>query len=69
MLMTIGRLRPGVSLEDRRAESRVLAAQLDADKPIANFTIGADVVPIWQSPFGAQTYCCRPSPCSAAWAC
>jgi predicted permease len=56
MLMALGRLRPGVAMADAAAESRVLAAQLDADKPIANFTTRADVVPIWQSPFGAQTY-------------
>ena len=56
MLMTLGRLRPGVTVADASAEARVLAAQLDADKPIANFTTRADVVPIWQSPFGAQTY-------------
>lgn len=56
MLMTLGRLRHGVTMTDAAAESRVLAAQLDADKPIANFTTRANVIPIWQSPFGAQTY-------------
>jgi predicted permease len=56
MMMTIGRLRPGVTISEAAAQTRVLAAQLDASNPIANITTRAAVVPIWQSPFGAQTY-------------
>ena len=43
-------------MDEAAAQTRVLAAQLDADNPIPNITTRADVVPIWQSPFGAQTY-------------
>ena len=56
MMMTLGHLRPGVSLAAAGAQTRVLAAQLDADNPVPNFIARAAVVPIWQSPFGAQTY-------------
>jgi hypothetical protein len=56
MLTTAGHLRPGVSVSEAAAQTRVLAAQLNADNPIPNFTTRATVVPIWQSPFGAQTY-------------
>jgi macrolide transport system ATP-binding/permease protein len=56
MLNTIGRLQPGIGIESAAAETRVLAAQLDADNPVPNFTNRATVVPIWQSPHGAQTY-------------
>ena len=56
MMMTIGRLRPGVTVNEAAAQTRVLASQLDANNPIPNITTRAAVVPIWQSPFGAQTY-------------
>jgi predicted permease len=56
MMMTIGHLRPGVTVDEAAARTRVLASQLDADNPIPNITTRATVVPIWQSPFGAQTY-------------
>ncbi|HET9369479.1 MAG TPA: FtsX-like permease family protein, partial [Vicinamibacterales bacterium] len=56
MVMTLGHLRPGVALADAAAEVRVMSAQLDADRPLPQGTTQATVVPIWQSPFGAQTY-------------
>ena len=56
MMMTLGHLRPGMTVAEAAAQTRVLAAQLDADNPIPNMAIRATVVPIWQSPFGAQTY-------------
>jgi predicted permease len=56
MMMTIGHLRQGVTVAEAAAQTRVLASQLDTDNPIPNITTRADVVPIWQSPFGAQTY-------------
>ena len=56
MMMTMGRLRPGVTVESASAQAGVLASQLEADAPIPNFTRRISVVPIWQSPFGAQTY-------------
>lgn len=56
MLNTLGHLRPGVSIDAAGAEMRVLAEQLDADNPVPNTNHRATVVPIWQSPHGAQTY-------------
>ena len=56
LVMTSGHLRPGVTLADAAAEVSVLSAQLDADQPLPQGTTQATVVPIWQSPFGAQTY-------------
>ena len=55
-MTTIGHLKPGITVSEAAARTRVLAAQLDASEPIPNFTTRATVVPIWQSPFGAQTY-------------
>ena len=40
----------------QRAEAAVFAAQLDAEHPISNYARRLEVVPIWKSPFGAQTY-------------
>ena len=56
MMMTIGRLRPGETVETASAQAGVIASQLEADAPIPNFTRRISVVPIHQSPFGAQTY-------------
>jgi predicted permease len=56
MMMTLGHLRPGVSVSQAAAGARVLAAQLDAEAPVPNLPRRTTVVPIWQSPFGAQTY-------------
>jgi predicted permease len=55
-MMTIGHLRPGVSVASAAAQAAVLASQLERDAPIQNFTRRTTVVPIWSSPFGAQTY-------------
>jgi macrolide transport system ATP-binding/permease protein len=55
-LMTIGRLKPGVSVATATAQSAVIATQLDAEHPVTNFARRQEVVPIWESPFGAQTY-------------
>jgi len=56
MMTTMGRLKPGVSNQNASAQIAVLASQLDAEHPINKFTRRHAVVPIWQSPFGAQTY-------------
>ena len=56
MMMTMGHLKPGVTTEAASAQTAVLASQLDAEHPINNFKRRQVVVPIWQSPFGAQTY-------------
>jgi macrolide transport system ATP-binding/permease protein len=56
MIMTMGHLRRGVTAESASAQTAVLASQLDAEQPINDFKRRPAVVPIWQSPFGAQTY-------------
>lgn len=56
MMMTVGHLKPGITTEAASAQIAVLASQLDAEHPINNFKRRHVVVPIWQSPFGAQTY-------------
>ncbi len=55
-MMTIGHLKPGVTIASAAAEMQVLSTQLNAEHPIPNFTRRQTVVPIWESPFGAQTY-------------
>jgi macrolide transport system ATP-binding/permease protein len=55
-LTTIGHLKPSVTTRAATAEAAVLASQLDAEHPIPNYARRLDVVPIWKSPFGAQTY-------------
>ena len=56
MMMTMGRLQHGETIASAAAQAGVLASQLEAEAPIPNFTRHITVVPIWQSPFGAQTY-------------
>lgn len=55
-MMTLGHLKPGVTVATAAAEMQVLSRQLNAEHPIPNFTRRQTVVPIWESPFGAQTY-------------
>jgi len=55
-MMTLGYLKPGVDVRTATAQAAVLASQLDAEHPIPNLARRHEVVPIWQSPFGAQTY-------------
>jgi macrolide transport system ATP-binding/permease protein len=56
MMMTIGRLKPGITADAASAHTAMHAPQLDADHPIPNLKRRQVVVPIWQSPYGAQTY-------------
>ena len=55
-LTTIGHLKPGVTTAAATAEAAVFAAQLEREHPLPNFDRRMEVVPIWRSPFGAQTY-------------
>jgi macrolide transport system ATP-binding/permease protein len=55
-LTTIGHLKAGVTTQDAAAEAAVFASQLEEAHPLPNYSRRLDVVPIWQSPFGAQTY-------------
>ena len=56
MLMVLGHLRPGVSRAEASARLEVQSAQLDANEPVVNMTYRSHAIPIWQSPYGAQTY-------------
>lgn len=51
-----GRLHPGTSPAQARAETRTLSASLDARFPRDSLEDRAAVIPIWQSPQGAATY-------------
>ena len=55
-MVVFGRLRPGVSTTEASAQIGVLAAQLATEGAKANNTDRAVVLPLWRSPFGAQTY-------------
>src|SRR6185436_4226432 len=55
-LTTMGHLKRGVTSRAATAEAAVLASQLDAEHPNPNYARRLEVVPIWKSPFGAQTY-------------
>lgn len=55
-LMVMGRPRPGTSLAAAASEISVLSDQLKRDRPVASMARDIKVVPIWESPYGAQTY-------------
>lgn len=55
-LTTIGHLKPGVTIQAATAEAALFASQLEAEYPLPNLDRRMEVVPIWRSPFGAQTY-------------
>jgi predicted permease len=55
-LMVLGRLRPRTTLQNASAQTAVLAAQLAAAEPLPDIGQRADVLPLWRSPFGAQTF-------------
>jgi predicted permease len=55
-LTTIGHLKRGVTRQSATAEAAMFASQLEAEHPVPNFDRRLEVIPIWQSPFGAQTY-------------
>jgi putative ABC transport system permease protein len=55
-LMVLGRLRPGQTLASAGAEMSLLSSQLTREATAASLERDLKVIPIWQSPFGAQTY-------------
>jgi predicted permease len=55
-LTTLGHLKPSVTMQQASAEAAVFASQLEAEHPLPNLDRKMVVVPIWRSPFGAQTY-------------
>jgi macrolide transport system ATP-binding/permease protein len=56
MLWGLGRLRPGASVATAAAEADLLSARLDEKVPERQVGQRATVIPMWRSPFGAQTY-------------
>ena len=56
MMVLFGRLKPSVTIAEAGAQIQVLAAQLEADNPRPNTNEKSEVLPLWKSPFGAQTY-------------
>jgi predicted permease len=55
-LTVLGRLRPGVTLATARAQLSTLSSELRHEAPLSEVDHNLNVIPIWQSPFGAQTY-------------
>src|ERR1022692_1854563 len=54
MFMSLARLKPGVTLEQGRAEMQSLAQRLAESYADTNRGIGVTLLPVWQSSFGAQ---------------
>jgi predicted permease len=55
-LWGLGRLKPGVSMDAAAAQASVLYARLRSLHPSDEVEQRATVIPMWRSPFGAQTY-------------
>ena len=53
-LMTVGRVKPGVRVEQARAEVNVLSDRIKAEHPSDYLDDAALLVPLSQSPYGAQ---------------
>jgi predicted permease len=56
MLWGLGRLRTGTSVNAANAEADLLSVRLAAQQPEREVDQRATVIPMWRSPFGAQTY-------------
>jgi predicted permease len=56
LLWGLGRLKPEMSIAAAAAEADLLSVQLDARQPARRVSQRATVIPMWQSPYGAQTY-------------
>ena len=52
----LGRVRPGSSISAAAEEADLISAQLDAGQPARRVVQRATVLPMWSSPYGAQTY-------------
>ncbi|MGH9747209.1 MAG: ABC transporter permease [Candidatus Acidiferrales bacterium] len=52
----MGRLKPGVTLEQARAEMTTMARQLEQQYPDSNKDVGAFVCPVWQAHYGLQSF-------------
>jgi predicted permease len=56
MLWGLGRVRPDSSIRLAATEADLLSVQTDARHPARRVPQRATVIPMWRSPFGAQTY-------------
>jgi predicted permease len=56
LLWGLGHVQPDSSITLAAAEADLLSAQLDAQRPARRVHQRATVIPMWRSPFGAQTY-------------
>ncbi|MBV9771953.1 MAG: ABC transporter permease, partial [Bryobacterales bacterium] len=56
LMIAYGWPRPGVTLAMASAQTAVLSEQLAKDAPVQDFSRQMTVLPIWRSPWGAQTY-------------
>jgi predicted permease len=52
----MGRLKPGVTLGQARAEVTTIARQLEQQYPDTNKNVGAYVCPVWQAHYGLQAF-------------
>jgi putative ABC transport system permease protein len=55
-LMVLGHLRPGITLATAGAQMAGLSNQLKRDAAVSDVDRDVKVIPIWRSPYGAQTY-------------
>jgi predicted permease len=55
-VIVMGRLRPGTARAAASAQMAVLSPQLRRDTALDTVAQELEVIPIWRSPFGAQTY-------------
>jgi predicted permease len=56
LLFPHGYLRPGMTIADAAAQADTIWATLALDRPLTDADQKLRVVPLWQSPMGAQTY-------------
>jgi predicted permease len=56
MVWGVGHLQSGASMAAANAEMNLLSGRIDAQQPRREVEQRATVIPLWQSPFGAQTY-------------
>jgi predicted permease len=56
LMWGLGRVRPGATIADAAAEADVIWSQIASAHGTTSNDRRATVVPLWQSPFGAQTY-------------
>ncbi|HXT28076.1 MAG TPA: ABC transporter permease, partial [Vicinamibacterales bacterium] len=56
LYLVVGRLKPGVSVSQARAQATAIAAQIESEFPATNRGVGADVMPYTKTIFGPEIY-------------